>query len=211
MQRNRLWLAVALLLAAGVIVFTIALRPPISTNQTAGNVSSQFHGAVFDPMIPAPNIELTSHRGDAYRLDEQKGNVVVLFFGFTSCPDVCPTTLANFRQVKQHLSEDEVDRVQFVMVTVDPERDDAERMARYVQAFDPDFIGLTGTIEEVQVAWAAYDVQPEKIEIPGSALGYSVSHPSSAFVIDPEGNLRLLHFYGLPPDAVAEDLSNLLS
>src|SRR5690625_4328978 len=162
MRNNKLWLGVALLLAVGlVIVVTVNRNQSIQRAQVPGNVISPFHGAMFDPIETAPDFELADHRGRPFRLQEQDGNIVVLFFGFTSCPDVCPTTLANFRQVKQHLGDD-ADRVRFVMVTVDPERDTPQRMAQYVEAFDPDFLGLTGTMDEVKMAWDAYNVRSEE-------------------------------------------------
>ena len=172
---------------------------------------SAFHGATFDPIVQAPQIQMTDHRGRMFDLRAQaaEGNVVVLFFGYTSCPDVCPTTLAHHKQVKEVLGE-ESSNVRFVMVSVDPERDTRERMGQYVEAFDKEFIGLTGTLEELAAVWSAYDVRPEKEEVAGSALGYAVSHPAFTYVIDKSGNLRLVHFLGMPADAVAEDLTKLL-
>lgn len=173
-------------------------------------VAQAFHGATFDLPNPAPDFSLNDYDGVPFRLSDHRGEVVVLFFGFTMCPDVCPATLAHYKQVKQHLGDDAAN-VKFVMISVDPERDTPERMKQYVQAFDPEFIGLTGTLAEAKVVWDKYEVKPEKIEIEGSALGYSVAHPASSYVVDRDGHLRLLHFYGLPSDAVAEDLRKLLS
>lgn len=211
MRKPALQLAVVVVAAAIVAVGAfLLLRPDPGAPADTQAGAAMFHGATFEPVETAPNFKLTTHRGEPFTLSDQKGKVVVLFFGFTSCPDVCPTTLAHFRHVKQRLGE-AADDVRFVMVTVDPERDDQERMRQYVEAFDPDFIGLTGTLAELEAAWDAYHVRPQKIEVPGSALGYSVSHPASAYVVDPAGNLRLLHFYGMPADMVAEDIQKLLS
>ena len=102
-------------------------------------------------------------------------------------------------------------RVRFVMVSVDPEKDSRQRMAQYVEAFDPDFIGLTGSLEELKPVWDAYNVVPRKEEVPGSALGYAVSHPAFTYVVDLQGNVRLVHFLGMPADAVVEDLTALLN
>lgn len=178
--------------------------PPVQT-------ASAFNGGTFDPVVQAPQIQMTDHRGRPFDLHAETaaGNVVVLFFGYTSCPDVCPTTLAHHKQVKEILGENS-DRVRFVMVSVDPERDSRERMGQYVEAFDKDFIGLTGTRDELAQVWRAYNVSPEKEEIEGSALGYAVSHPAFTYVIDQSANLRLVHFLGIPADAVAEDLTRLL-
>lgn len=173
--------------------------------------ASAFHGATVEPAAKAPGITLLDHRGRPFDLHGEvaEGNVVVLFFGYTSCPDVCPTTLAHYKQVKQIMGE-RAERVRFVMVSVDPERDSRERMAQYVEAFDPDFIGLTGEYDELKAVWDAYNVEPQKYEVPGSALRYGVSHPAFTFVIDKAGNVRLVHFLGMPAEAVAEDLAKLL-
>lgn len=211
MQKKHVNTAIIIMVVAALVI--VGVRWRMSQLQHAIQVAEEqasFNGAIFDPPAPAPNIVLTDHTGQSFSLHDQKGNVVVLFFGFTYCPDVCPTTLAHFKQVKQHLGQD-ADRVRFIMVSVDPERDTPERMGQYVTAFDPDFIGLTGTLAEARVAWQAYDVHPEKIEIPGSAAGYTVSHPAWTYVIDPEGQLRLMHFYDMPADAVSEDLQKLLT
>lgn len=194
-------LAVAL---AAVRWYTHRPAPPTQT-------ASAFHGGTFDPVVQAPQIRMTDHRGRTFDLHAETaaGNIVVLFFGYTSCPDVCPTTLAHHKQVKQILG-DMSSRVRFVMVSVDPERDTRERMGQYVEAFDGEFIGLTGTREELAAIWQAYNVAPEKQEIEGSALGYAVSHPAFTYVIDQSANLRLVHFLGIPADAVAQDLIRLL-
>ena len=200
--------ALALALALAVALRFSDTRKPEVISLTA----SAFHGATLDPVVRAPQVELLDHRGRPFDLhgETSRGNLVVLFFGYTSCPDVCPTTLAHHKQVKQLMGELS-DRVKFVMVSVDPERDTRERMAQYVEAFDPDFIGLTGELEELKPIWDAYNVVPEKQEVAGSALGYAVSHPAFTYVIDQDGNVRLVHFLGLPADAVAEDLRTLLN
>lgn len=196
---------IALAIALAAVRWYGSQEPPVT--QTA----SAFHGATFDPVVQAPQIQMTDHRGRMFDLHAEAadGNVVVLFFGYTSCPDVCPTTLAHQKQVKEVLGE-QSDRVRFVMVSVDPERDTRERMGQYVEAFDKEFVGLTGAPEELAAVWSAYDVSPQKEEIEGSALGYAVSHPAFTYVIDQSANLRLVHFLGMPADAVAEDLTRLL-
>lgn len=201
-------LAVAAALAAVRWLPVLRADKPEVVTLTA----APFHGAVVDPAVRAPQIELLDHRERPFDLhaETSKGNVVVLFFGYTSCPDVCPTTLAHHKQVKQ-LMGDLAQRVRFVMVSVDPERDSRQRMAQYVEAFDPDFIGLTGSLEELKPVWDAYNVVPRKEEVPGSALGYAVSHPAFTYVVDLQGNVRLIHFLGMPADAVVEDLTALLN
>lgn len=206
MRRN---LTIIVVCALAVAVGAWRLQQIRTVKPEQPQAMSPYHGAMFEPVVAAPNITLTNHHEQPFQLHDQKGNAVVLFFGFTSCPDVCPATLAHFKQVKRHLGDD-ADHVKFIMVSVDPERDTPERMAQYIEAFDPDFIGLTGSMEEAQAAWNVYDVRPRKVELPDSALGYTVEHPASAYVIDAQGNLRLMHFFGMPADAVAEDIQRIL-
>lgn len=210
-SRKTMIIAIAALVLAAALA-AVRWLSDANKPEVISLTASAFHGATLDPVVKAPQVELLDHRGRPFDLHEEVagGNVVVLFFGYTSCPDVCPTTLAHHKQVKQ-LMGDLAGRVRFVMVSVDPERDSQQRMAQYVEAFDPEFIGLTGTLEELKPIWDAYNVVPEKQEVAGSALGYAVSHPAFTYVIDKAGNVRLVHFLGMPADAVAEDLKTLLN
>lgn len=169
-----------------------------------------FYGGVLDPPRPAPDFTLTDQHGATYRLSDQRGDVVVLFFGYTTCPDVCPGTLAQYRNVKSLLGDD-ADRVQFVFVTVDPERDTQERLAEYIALFDPEFHGLWADREALEEVWRLYGVYVERVETPESSAGYLVNHSAVSYVIDTRGNLRLAHLYGTPNDHVVHDLQLLLS
>jgi len=122
----------------------------------------------------------------------------VLFFGFTHCPDVCPTTLADVAQVLKQLGAD-AERVQVLFVTVDPERDTKELLAKYVTAFDPRFLGLSGDAAATQRTAKEFKVYYEKRK---TADGYSVDHSGQTYVIDPQGRLRLF----VRPDRIATDL-----
>jgi protein SCO1/2 len=144
-------------------------------------------------------LELTDHAGRPRHLEDFRGKAVVLFFGFTHCPDVCPTTLADTAQALKQLGED-AQRVQVLMVTVDPERDTPEALARYVTAFDPRFLGLRGDPAATQRAAKEFKVYFEKRK---SGDGYSVDHSGQSYVIDPQGRLRLL----VRPERIAEDLA----
>jgi Uncharacterized protein SCO1/SenC/PrrC, involved in biogenesis of respiratory and photosynthetic systems len=171
--------------------------------------ATSFHGWLLDPPAEAPNIELVDQYGNPFRLSEHRGNVVVLFFGYTNCPDVCPATLAYYTQVKRELGE-LADRVRFVFVTVDPEYDTPERLERYISRFDPSFYGLWGTPEQIREIAAEYGVYVEKVEAEESPVGYWVNHTSFSFVIDPDGNWRLAHPFGTHPQDIAADLRRLL-
>jgi protein SCO1/2 len=152
---------------------------------------------------------LTDQYGQPYSISEQRGKVLLLFFGYTNCPDVCPTTLATWRSVHEELGND-ADNVRFAFVTVDPERDSQERLGRHVNAFNPDFIGLRGTTEELEAVYDFFDVYYEKDTSSGSALGYLVSHTATTFVVDPEGQWQLRETYGTPVEDIVHDIRILL-
>jgi protein SCO1/2 len=146
------------------------------------------------------SLELTDHTGRARKLEDFRGKAVVLFFGFTHCPDVCPTTLADVSQAIKQLGAD-AERVQVLFVTVDPERDTREVLAKYVTAFDPRFLGLYGDAAATQRAAKEFKVYYEKRK---SGDSYSVDHSAQSYVIDPQGRLRLFLRY----DRIASDLPN---
>lgn len=168
-----------------------------------------FRGSVVDPPVDVPDFTLTDENGQPFRLSDQRGSVVLLFFGYTSCPDVCPTTLATWRRVHEALGDD-VERVRFAFVTVDPERDTVERLGMHVNAFNPDFIGLTGTPDELQAVYDVFDVYFEKDTSSGSALGYLVNHTATTFVLDPEGRWRLRETFGTEVEDIVHDIRALL-
>ncbi|HEX7250161.1 MAG TPA: SCO family protein [Burkholderiales bacterium] len=145
-------------------------------------------------------LQLTDQNGKLRRLEDFRGKAVVLFFGFTHCPDVCPTTLADTAQALKALGAD-AKRVQVLMVTVDPERDTREALGKYVTAFDPSFLGLSGDEEATRRAAKEFKIYYEKRK---SGDGYSVDHSGQSYVIDPQGRLRLL----VRPERIATDLAD---
>ena len=153
-------------------------------------------------------LELVDHHGRTRRLEDFRGKAVVLFFGFTHCPDVCPTTLADMAQVMRQLGAD-ADRVQVLFVTVDPERDTQEALAQYVPAFDQRFLGLRGDLEATRRVAKEFKVYFEKR--PGTSPGaYSVDHSAQSYVLDREGRLRLFVRHGRIAEDLAPDLRALL-
>jgi protein SCO1/2 len=143
-------------------------------------------------------LELTDHTGKPRHLEDFRGKAVVLFFGFTHCPDVCPTTLVDVSNALKTLGPD-AGRVQVLFVTVDPERDTPDALAKYVTAFDPRFLGLRGDSAATQRAAKEFKIYYEKRK---SGDSYSVDHSGQSYVLDPQGRLRLL----VRPDRIAEDL-----
>ncbi|HWQ83906.1 MAG TPA: SCO family protein, partial [Anaerolineales bacterium] len=143
-----------------------------------------------------------------YQLSAQSGKAVLMFFGYTNCPDVCPLTLAEYRQIKADLGS-QAARVEFVIVTVDPERDTPERMLSYVGSFDSEFIGLSGSMADLEKVWADYWIYRAKVET-GSASGYAMDHTARMYLIDPAGNLRLTYPYGFEVEKIVADLQHML-
>jgi protein SCO1/2 len=145
-------------------------------------------------------LELTDHTGKLRHLEDFRGKAVVVFFGFTHCPDVCPTTLVDVANVLKTLGPD-AERVQVLFVTVDPERDTQEALAKYVTAFDPRFLGLRGDAAATQRAAKEFKIYFEKRK---SGDTYSVDHSGQSYVIDAQGRLRLL----VRPDRIGADLAD---
>jgi len=153
-------------------------------------------------------LALTGHDGKPRRLADFRGKAVVLFFGFTHCPDICPTTLVDMAGVMKQLGSDAA-RVQVLFVTVDPERDTPEVLAKYVPAFDPGFLGLSGDAAATQRAAKEFKIFYEKR--PGSTpSSYTVDHSGQSYVIDPQGRLRLFVRHDRIAQDLAEDLRAIL-
>ena len=169
-----------------------------------------FRGTMYaEPYPQAPEIQLTRDNGTSFQLSEMRGHAVLLFFGYTSCPDVCPATMAELKQALEKLGERDSKQVQVLFVTVDPERDTPERVQEYVDRFNSDFIGLSGTESELAQVWNDYGVFRETVE-GTSAAGYLVNHTARVTLIDQEGNLRLSYGFDTPVDNIVHDLKLLL-
>lgn len=153
---------------------------------------------------------LTDHTGKARTLEDFRGSVVTIFFGFIHCPDVCPTTLATMKAVKQELGRKDGKRLQVLFVTVDPERDTEELLSQYVTAFDPSFIGLRGDAKAT--AQVARDFMIFYQKATGATPDtYTIDHSAGTYVYDPAGRLRLHVSYGQPSEAIVTDIRLLLA
>lgn len=190
MKRLLLFLAAAILAGCS--------PKPVSFNAT------DITGGSFDPAF-----ELTDHTGAKRSLADFRGKVVTVFFGFTQCPDVCPGTLIEMKEVMALLGDD-ADRVQALFITVDPERDTQEVLAAYVPAFDSRFLGLYGDAAATAKVARGYRVFYEKV--PGSSPdNYQINHTAASYVIDPQGELRLFVKHGEGAEALAQDIRQLLA
>ena len=171
--------------------------------------AAKFNGVDITGAEYARKLDLSDVEGKPRRLDEFRGKVVVVFFGYAQCPDVCPITLAELAAAKQLLGPDG-DKLQGIFVTVDPERDSAEVLKQYVERFDPSFVALRGNLEQTKDTAREFKVYFAKV--PGSnADSYTVDHTAGSYVFDPQGRVRLFVRYGSGAKALADDAKLLLA
>ena len=175
----------------------------------AGNAGAAFKGIDITGADYARDFNLLDAQGQRRRLADFKGRVVVIFFGFTHCPDVCPTTMAELAAVKKALGADG-DRVQGIFITVDPERDTPELLKAYLENFDKSFVALRGTDEETKALAKHFKVFYAKV--PGKTEGnFTIDHTAGSYVFDAKGAVRLVTRHGTGADALKSDLQLLLN
>lgn len=213
-SRRRLWIifGVALLLVVAVgIGGLVAMQrnAPPKSNLPLGGPTTSGQGSFVNPPRTLTNFTLPSTQGKPLSLNDLRGKAVLLFFGYTRCPDFCPTTLVEFRDAKQALGA-EAANVAFVFVSVDPEADTPEALKRYVTNFDPAFIGLSGNPEVLGQVGPEYNLVYKKREVSGAA-GYLIDHTAITYLIDREGKLRVIFPYGTSAAAMATDIHALLA
>jgi protein SCO1/2 len=206
--RNRLKLAVlismglTLGLLLGWLTFLL-----INSNLLTG--SPKFHGVVLPEPDKAPGFTLTAHTGEEADLTDFEGQLVLIYFGYTYCPDVCPATLAELSRALKLLDQKDREEVQVLMISVDPGRDTPEVLADYMAHFDPSFLGLTGSDSEVAAAAHDYGIFVQKQE--GTVeSGYLVNHTANVAVVDQDGYLRLIFKFNTPAEDITADLESLL-
>jgi protein SCO1 len=193
-RRNVFFALTVLLLLVGIAVYQLTMPP-------------QIHGSIIDPPKPMPDFTLQSARGPV-SLSEFRGKIVVLYFGYTSCPDVCPTTLANLRQALNDLGQ-QADQVQVILVSVDWKRDTPEKLASYLSAFHPDFLGLTGAQAQIDAVTRDFGIY-YKLNEPDAKGYYSVDHTATVQILDRQGNLIMTWPYGQTPADLLDDLKVLV-
>ncbi|MFO7529466.1 MAG: SCO family protein [Marinobacter sp.] len=170
----------------------------------------QWHGKDISDLMPELEFELAGSGGQTVTPEDSEGNIRLLYFGFTSCPDVCPTTLTDLRKAVNQLPEDYRDDVTTLFVSVDPERDTPERLASYANFFGDYVVGLTAAEPELRALTKRYRTTFGYDE-PDADGNYNVSHSSAVYVFDRSGKARLLLRPGLTPQQVSEDLAHLAS
>ena len=154
------------------------------------------------------DFELLDHHGAKRQMSDYQGKVVVLFFGYTHCPDVCPTAMADMAKMMKLLGSD-ANQVQVLFVTLDPERDSQQVLAKYVPSFDERFVGLYGNAQQTAEVAKRYKVFFEKKDVAGKS-GYTIDHSAGAFVFDKAGKVRIYFRNGQKPNEMASDLKQLL-
>ena len=173
----------------------------------SGSSDLKFNGSDITQARLNPSFELTSHLGKSTNIDDFSGKVVAVFFGFTHCPDVCPTTMYELKGIKDSLGSDG-DMLQVIFVSLDPERDSIAVLEKFIPSFDPSFIGLTGTAAEIKKIAGQYKIYYQKV---GGDENYTIDHSSAIYLIDKKGSIRIRHPYGSSQEMIVNDIKSLLS
>lgn len=183
-----------------LIIGLVACKPATETNQF---IATDITGADF-----AQTLSLTDHTGKPRTLADFKGKAVALFFGYTHCPDVCPTTMFDLKQTMKLLGP-RADELQVLFVTLDPERDTQEVLAQFVPSFDKRFIGLRGNEQETATTTTTFKIYAKKVEAESKG-GYTIDHSAGTYVFDKAGKIRLYIDYGQKPADIASDIKKIL-
>lgn len=171
--------------------------------------SPDFHGTLVQSPVPVNDFTLTGSSGQQVKLHDFRDKVVLLYFGYTYCPDVCPATMAELSKAMKELSPRDQETVQVLMITVDPDRDTPEVLGQYLSHFDPSFLGLTGTDEEIAAAAESFGIYYRKRD--GTVeTGYLVDHTATVAAVDKDGALRLIYSFNTPGKDIAADLERLV-
>lgn len=199
MDRRIIWVGIVSFLLIGLTVaFFMLLSKP-----------ENFRGTAYvEPYPVAADFELIQSNGDIFHLSNQRDKIVLLFFGYTTCPDVCPTTLAELNMALNRISE-KAKQVQVVFISVDPERDTSQAAQAYVSRFNPSFIGLSGSLDELGKIWQEYGIFREVTQS-DSAAGVLINHTARVTLIDTQGNIRLSYGFGTPVEDIVHDLNLIL-
>jgi len=190
---------------ASVLLLAIAMIMVLTSACSSGSYS--WHGTPYDPPLPAPEIKISKARGQGFTLSQQHGLITLLYFGYTYCPDVCPATVAIMSQVFERLDLT-ADKVQFVMISVDPERESPDGIEEYLRRFHPDFIGLWADRDQLEKILADYGVVAIR-EPSDNPETYLITHTARVFLIDQQGYLRAHYAFGSTPDDFIADLRYL--
>jgi protein SCO1/2 len=182
--------------AACAITLTVLAAFFLSRYGAHSKVQEQFYGQILEPAQEGYDFRLIDQSGKAFQLSQLRGKVVLFSFGYTHCPDVCPTTLTDFGKIYRALSENDRKRVQVLFISVDSRRDQPETLKNYIPYFDASFLGLTGDANHINEATKAYGASYEFVHHPGEDPDvYFVNHSAYAYLIDPEGKWKAIYAF----------------
>lgn len=207
--RKKRWPFVALIAAGFLLGLGLGWLLINVSTAPAADAPDTFNGGAIPSPAAAFDFSMAAHTGERMRLSDFRGKVVLLYFGYTYCPDICPATIAQLATARRELLDEEREEVQVIMITVDPARDTKEVLSDYLAHFDVSFLGFRGTEEELSKTAAAYGVYYEKDE-GTSRDDYLMNHTATVFAIDKDGLLRLLYPFNTPGKDIASDLSKLV-
>lgn len=193
------------LLIIGVVVIIYILYRVTSQPAVPAISQTEYTGTEYDPPVQLTEFTLPSSIGQPVSLSGLSGRWTVLFFGYTHCPDFCPLTLAEFKQIKSQLG-DKVADVQFVFVSVDGKRDTPELLKAYLARFDSNFIGLSGDDQTLERIGADYGLFYQRHDDGGTNENYLVDHTTRLYLVDPQGLMRVTYAYGTEPETIAESI-----
>ena len=196
------WWGLVLVLSLVLIAFGLVWKPASVDQDPAHRTLPLTH-------VPQGGDFALTRDGQSFRLVDHRGRVVLLYFGYTYCPDVCPTSMAMLRQALRQLDAEQLQRVQGVFVSVDPERDTPEQLADYAGFFHPNILGVTGSEEELAAAGRLYGAAWQRADT-DSAMGYAVDHSSNTYVIGKDGRLAETLPHGTGPQRIVETVLRLL-
>lgn len=200
-----------LLLALLALLLSACAASPRSAPVPADSAEADMPagGTPIEPPLALSDFTLASSEGGTeLSLSDLRGKPILLYFGYTFCPDVCPTTLSEFLRVKKDLGE-QGEQLAVLMVSVDPERDTPEVLERYMTAFDPSFIGMTGDEATLRKIGGEYGLYYKANAVSGSST-YLVDHSAAAYLIDKQGRLRMIYSYGTPHSVMTPDVQRLI-
>jgi protein SCO1 len=168
----------------------------------------KFNGTTFDPPVTAPEFSIRDYQGKNFQLVQPVKSVTMLFFGYTSCPDICPAVMAQMKILRSRLGN-QANNARFVFISVDPDHDTPEVVGKYIQLFDPAIIGITGTISELEPVWNLYGVY-RQTNPNGSLNPEEIEHSARIYVIDKKNRLRVNYDYSVDTDSILVDLLYLI-
>ncbi len=193
----------------GVGLLLTLLWLSLAACTVSGSPAPELRGTEYSEPRQTPQFALQDAQGEPVSLQDFRGKVIPIYFGYTFCPDVCPLTMANLARVQEQL-DDGGAQMQVLMITVDPQRDDPATVQNYVDSFHPTFVGLSGSPQQIAAAADPFGVFYQAVE--GSeAIGYLVDHTARIFVIDKSGALRVTYSYDAAVDDIAADMRTLIA